>query len=72
MPHVCGDEPNTQTSFLTLLPVCPTYVGMNRRLVDAVQQSHRMPHVCGDEPPAAYTPPTPVDVCPTYVGMNRR
>ena len=30
--------------------VCPTYVGMNRVVGDAVVVDLCMPHVCGDEP----------------------
>ena len=51
--------------------VCPTYVGMNRRVYPMIRQTCGMPHVCGDEP--EITPPgkTRLTVCPTYVGMNR-
>ena len=30
--------------------VCPTYVGMNRKMNKYQIDKYRMPHVCGDEP----------------------
>ena len=50
MPHVCGDEPAENSSFLRGRNVCPTYVGMNRTAGMLGSFSVSMPHVCGDEP----------------------
>ena len=51
MPHVCGDEPAQSRRDFEALPVCPTYVGMNRTTQIYLDVREGMPHVCGDEPP---------------------
>ena len=50
MPHVCGDEPGIRRTGVQKHNVCPTYVGMNRRIYDLELELESMPHVCGDEP----------------------
>ena len=50
MPHVCGDEPRERHMSADQVPVCPTYVGMNRQLLLDTIEIIGMPHVCGDEP----------------------
>ena len=52
-------------------PVCPTYVGMNRKDGFIKTGTLGMPHVCGDEPGTYYFSLDFQGVCPTYVGMNR-
>ncbi len=46
MPHACGDEPNNVLLKSSLSFVCPTHVGMNRRVRDGVSGlATRMPHI---------------------------
>ena len=50
MPHVRGDEPDTDELFEDMMTVCPTCVGMNRDRIASAKRYASMPHVRGDEP----------------------
>ena len=58
MPHVCGDEPVVTLLLPLRVPVCPTYVGMNRHQSWIIFVLIGMPHVCGDEPVSYCLPNT--------------
>ena len=59
-------------NFSTAADICPTHVGMNRRIerIRLNALSH-LPHARGDEPACKSRAHERRGICPTHVGMNR-
>jgi len=50
VPHACGDEPSKEIEIISMAPVFPTHVGMNRLFKMQNAAGDGVPHARGDEP----------------------